>query len=765
MATIGSLVVSLEANMASFEASMNRATRVAESSMDKVKKSLETAKHAIEALAAAFAIEKFAEFIKGGIESAASLNKLSAQTGITVETLSALRNIARMSGTDFALVAGSVDKLSKNMVEAASGGAPKAAAALRALGVSAKDAAGNFKEPGAMLQEIAQKLMTFQDGVAKNAVEMELFGRSGAEMAEFLKDLAAAGKLNATVTTEQSEQAEIFERRLIALGIQWDSVKRTVALGVIPAFTAVLDAFKKVGNNAAAQSGIITALGVVFKSFAYVVLGVASSVDLFVRILGMGYTVMQDIVSGKPSIDKLKSQWADAKSAAQAYRTAEDSIFSNAALSSSTSNNNGRGHNSPRKNLNFTILTPKSSRDDPLKAILDQQLKTIESAIKSADLAWQNGNKQLDDLYKRNLISLADFGAQKIKLLEDNFSLSQSLYDSEIAAIQRMVQVETDAKHREQMLAQLSEVQGKKEQDALKFTQEKLQLTDQLRQASEDYARALMDLDIQYALLNNDTLTATKLQQVQSDAMLRARLTIEGNTEALAKLDAIEQDALLRATNTAGAGIERAAKDYSKQISNIGKSFEDMTGKMMKGIEDAFVEFARTGKLSFKSLIDSIIADLLRLATQEYLMKPLTQIIFGSGVGVGGGGGLGGIFGMAMNWLGGMGGGGIGLTNAQTAGAFAGIGADAAAAMPHFASGGYLGPGQWGIAGENGAERIYGGRTGVTVRPAEKQGGGMTSVTNHFVIQAPQGSVSRATQQQIAAAAAKGVAIAGARNN
>jgi tape measure domain-containing protein len=40
-----------------------------------------------------------------------------------------------------------------------------------------------------------------------------------------------------------------------------------------------------------------------------------------------------------------------------------------------------------------------------------------------------------------------------------------------------------------------------------------------------------------------------------------------------------------------------------------------------------------------------------------------------------------------------------------------------------FADGGFLQPGQWGIAGENGAEMIYGGRTGATVIPNGGKGG------------------------------------------
>lgn len=43
-----------------------------------------------------------------------------------------------------------------------------------------------------------------------------------------------------------------------------------------------------------------------------------------------------------------------------------------------------------------------------------------------------------------------------------------------------------------------------------------------------------------------------------------------------------------------------------------------------------------------------------------------------------------------------------------------------------FAEGGYIEPGKWGIAGEEGAEMIYGGRTGATVYPSGSGSGGNT---------------------------------------
>lgn len=76
------------------------------------------------------------------------------------------------------------------------------------------------------------------------------------------------------------------------------------------------------------------------------------------------------------------------------------------------------------------------------------------------------------------------------------------------------------------------------------------------------------------------------------------------------------------------------------------------------------------------------------------------------------------------------------------------FGMRALSALPGFAEGGFVAPAI--------APAMPGGRT--------PRAGGM-SVVNHFTIHAPTGSVSRATEQQIAAAAARGAARANMRNN
>ena len=66
----------------------------------------------------------------------------------------------------------------------------------------------------------------------------------------------------------------------------------------------------------------------------------------------------------------------------------------------------------------------------------------------------------------------------------------------------------------------------------------------------------------------------------------------------------------------------------------------------LKGMETALVGFAQTGKLDFKSLIDSMIADLIRFQIRAAILGPLSKSFAslfsgdGTGTGVGDAGGL-----------------------------------------------------------------------------------------------------------------------------
>lgn len=69
--------------------------------------------------------------------------------------------------------------------------------------------------------------------------------------------------------------------------------------------------------------------------------------------------------------------------------------------------------------------------------------------------------------------------------------------------------------------------------------------------------------------------------------------------------------------------LSQGAERYFTELTEDAITFADVTENAFKGMEDALTSFVQTGKLDFKGLIDSMIADLAKLMVQQYLMLPL----------------------------------------------------------------------------------------------------------------------------------------------
>lgn len=120
-------------------------------------------------------------------------------------------------------------------------------------------------------------------------------------------------------------------------------------------------------------------------------------------------------------------------------------------------------------------------------------------------------------------------------------------------------------------------------------------------------------------------------------------------------------------------GARDALINYADDAANVYESLGQTVSNAFKGMEDALVQFATKGKLDFKSLADSIISDMVRIAIQQNVTGPLSGL-FGSMISAG---------------LGSLGGGGV-------AGAsLPGIGGTAGGLLDNikFSSGGYTGDG------------------------------------------------------------------------
>lgn len=150
-------------------------------------------------------------------------------------------------------------------------------------------------------------------------------------------------------------------------------------------------------------------------------------------------------------------------------------------------------------------------------------------------------------------------------------------------------------------------------------------------------------------------------------------------------------------------GASQAIQKYGDTASNVGAQIENGLTSAFKNAEDAFVQFATTGKISFSSMANSIIADLIRIQARKAIAGLIDQAVgFVSGN---------------------FGGPGSGITDnaAPSSGAFTAAGDFGLAGAR--AGGGPVDYGSSYLVGERGPE-IFTPAAGGTIIPNDKIGGG-----------------------------------------
>jgi hypothetical protein len=181
-----------------------------------------------------------------------SLNDAADATGDTVENLSALEDVARRNGENLGAVVTAVQRLNKVLQEATPDSV--GADALKRIGLDA--AALRRQAPTEALRAVAGALNSYAEDGDKARLSIALLGRSSTELAPLLKDIAEAGKVNATVTTEQAKEAERFNKELAALSTNAGNAARSIVSELLPAFGRLLEAVRKGGGV-----GVAAALG------------------------------------------------------------------------------------------------------------------------------------------------------------------------------------------------------------------------------------------------------------------------------------------------------------------------------------------------------------------------------------------------------------------------------------------------------------------------------------------------------------------------
>jgi len=288
-ASLGSLVVSLGLDAADFVSGMNRSEYQARKMAKNIEREMKQVAQAM-ALVTAAAAGIAAVMVKNAINSADAMTKMSQATGVAVDALSELDYVAKLNGVSTEALGTSMGRLNRNIMDAARG-VGDGAKAFQALGINIRNADGTLRNADQVIESVADKFVGMEDGAAKSALAMQLFGRAGAQMIPMLNQGAEgirrtrdeARALGLTLDTETGKAAEQFNDNLTRLGSANRGLANAMMRELLPTLNLVTDAmvdlakeFIRSQNEAKAFAGVGDGLATMLAFIGDSAMGVAA---------------------------------------------------------------------------------------------------------------------------------------------------------------------------------------------------------------------------------------------------------------------------------------------------------------------------------------------------------------------------------------------------------------------------------------------------------------------------------------------------------
>lgn len=255
----------------------------------------------------------FKSMAEAALESADSIQKMADQTGMSAEQIQEWQYVGDAVGTSIETITGAQRKLTKSMSEAADG-SKSYKEAFKALGISVVDGNGNLRDAKVVMEEALTALGKIENETQRDAVAMDIFGKSAADLNPLIK--AGADEIN-RLGQQARDTGAIMSNETVAnldnFGDTVDQIKQsvkatagTILSELIPSLQPVIDAIKNIDtkkivdglkwiiDNSGTLVAGLTAMGVAFGVFqvAGIIDGVVKSIKAF-RLANEGATLAQ----------------------------------------------------------------------------------------------------------------------------------------------------------------------------------------------------------------------------------------------------------------------------------------------------------------------------------------------------------------------------------------------------------------------------------------------------------------------------------------
>jgi lambda family phage tail tape measure protein len=637
-------------------------------------------------IAAAVAIDQL-------LKKAGDYQDMAEKFGDSAENFASLAVAAGTAGVQMDVVGAATAKLTKNLT-GVDDESKDAGAAIAALGLSIQD----FKAlaPADQMEAVAKALANFEDGAQKTAVAMALFGKSGAELLPFLKELGAEGGRQVILTQEQIRLADEYSDRQARLRTELGLHAQALATQVIPTLDSFREALSDLAKDqehsataAELMQGAINAGVVIFQTIAVV----ASEVGFVLKGVGREIGAMSaqlvalahlDFAGFTAISDAVKEDAARARAELDKFQARVMAIGQPAPAKDPDADREARRFASQaaggRKKLVFNGADKDSQNKakEEAKARLAFDLEQIKAGAEAVTNIYGNAQKIMEAQRAAGLLDDQEYYAAKQGFVRLNGEVQERELQAEIARMQRENLAGKDRIDNDRKIAEARAKLAKVQQDStaqqiVLDTQEAASARQRAaallsaRQSAQDYydeqerqrARELASLgqgklerglmaginqiEDRYASQRRD------LENQRAQLELEGKFTEESRKQYEARLAIITefQDKsissytgyyarLIEQQQNWSAGANEALKNYFDETQNTYKSTEALVTNAFQGMEDALVEFVKTGKLNFKELVNSILADIARIMIRKNVTGPLANALqgaFGGGSG------------------------------------------------------------------------------------------------------------------------------------
>lgn len=205
--------------------------------------------------------------LKGLVDYGSALTDLSAQTGLSTDTLQELGYAAKLTGADMTDLGPAVKGLASALQAAGTKGGKSARNAFQALGLSWKELAAS--SPDQQLTAVLAALGRMEDPTKRNALATDLLGKAGMKlmpMAASMTQLAnEARQLGLVLKPETIAQADALGDAMDTLGAR---LKGAGFAAVAPDLQRITDAVTAITKDPAVWGAIAPGIRQVAAAFA-----------------------------------------------------------------------------------------------------------------------------------------------------------------------------------------------------------------------------------------------------------------------------------------------------------------------------------------------------------------------------------------------------------------------------------------------------------------------------------------------------------------